>query len=73
MDEVDPDPIADDRRWFVQAEVGNDPELQQLIADGDDGGDRCEDDPRRKPPPTRRVFNAGAALRICGVRIGLVQ
>jgi hypothetical protein len=75
VDVVDAEPVAQNRRRDIDLVlvVLDDPELQQLIGYGDDRGDRGEDDPRRKPPPARRVFNGGAALRSCGVRIGLIQ
>jgi hypothetical protein len=75
VNEVDAEPIAQNRRRHIDPVlvVGYDPGLEDLIADGDGRGDRGEDDPRRQPSPARRVFKGGAGLRICGVRIDLVQ
>jgi hypothetical protein len=53
--------------------VRHDPGLEELVADGDGGGDESERDPSRASPPARSVFRREAAVGVCRVRFDRVQ
>jgi hypothetical protein len=73
VNEVDPKPIADDRRPLFQGVVRYDPILEELVAGDDDGGDEGERDPGRASPPARSVIRREAAVGVCRVRFDRVQ
>jgi hypothetical protein len=73
VDEVDPEPVADDRRRLIERVVGDDPLLEELVADTDCERDEAEKEEGLRPSALRDAASPETIRRACGVRFARVQ